>query len=316
MGLLFSNTEELKESVGWLYSSVDFEALKPDLELAKEDICKIISSNVYKIADNVYNNSYSGLENDKAEILLRKIQLPMAMMAVFNYMQNADISHEQDGRKVKIDKNSESIPWQWQIEADNAAMLKKISRAIDSIIAYLDENAGAFPEWGESDQRRDMKKLFVPDASAFDEIIPINQSRQFFIRILPFVRQEDKQLRLLVPDYTGIKDAMSSGSLTDTQADIVDICREIVVFGSMVKAVRRFSTKILPDAVVQLFESERNTQKASKPAGTDVIKAVAASYQEDYMQAKTRLFTLLKKQAGVDSYDAPTDYSNEKFFTT
>lgn len=326
MELLFSNTEDVKKVVGWLYSSVNFEALRPELEIATEDVCNIISRAVYdKVYSTVSTDTEEGSQSggEPAEgstenvyvSLADYIRQPVALLSVLSYIKNSDISHESDGRKVKIDKESEKIPWQWQIDQDNQSMLDKANRAIDRIIEYLDNHITDIKEWANSDQRKDMKKLFVPSAAVFDEIIPIDRSRQFFIRVLPFIRKADASLRLLVPDYAALKAAMLTGVLTDPQKDIIDICREIVVYRTMAKAVRHLSAKILPHSIVQLFESERNTQKASQPATAELIRSLEINYNEDGRRAEKQLFTLLQKQAGVTTYSEPTDYTAEKFFS-
>jgi hypothetical protein len=330
MELLFKTTEDVKIHVGWLYASTNFAALQSDLEMATEDVCAVIGNAVYNRAlehltsptagGGSGSGSGSGSGIDMSAIddeLVRLIQLPVALLAVLSYMENADISHESDGRKVKINKEEESIPWEWMINKDNAAMLRKGNRAIDRLVAYLDAHVDVLSEWAESDQRKDMKALFVPDAATFDGIVPIDNSRVFYIRTLAFNRKEDRNLQsLLGVLYPALKAAMqSTDSLSANNKSLLDLCQECIVYGTMAKAVRHFSVKVLPDSVAQHFDASSQTQKASQAATQALITALEQVYLEDQERTEKRLAYLVKKIAGTTASIYKKDYSNDKFFS-
>lgn len=321
MELLFKSIADVKAHVGWLYASTSFDTLKSDLELATEDVCAVISDAVYQRALRTFDpgagsGSGSGSGEDVAvnSELVNKIQLPVALLAVLSYMNNADLSHNSDGRKVKIKKDEESLPWEWMIERDNAAIQKKANRAIDRLVEFLDSKD--LDEWKESDQCKDRKNLFVPDATTFDNVVPIDRSRAFFIRILPFVRKEDKGLRSLMRDqYDSLKKANSDGNLLSAdQTSMLSLCQDVVVYGAMARAVRHFSIQVLPDSVVQRFDSPSQTQKASQVATASAISAMEKVYLDEKAKAEKRLAAAVKKTTGVtDEY--VKDYSGEKFFS-
>ena len=110
MELLFKSIADVKAHVGWLYASTSFDTLKSDLELATEDVCAVISDAVYQRALRTFDpdsgsESGSGSGSGSGEDVLstmelvNKIQLPVALLAVLSYMNNADLSHNSDGRK-------------------------------------------------------------------------------------------------------------------------------------------------------------------------------------------------------------------------
>lgn len=321
MELLFKNTAEVKSMAGWLYASTSFDALRPDLEIATEDVCSIISQDVYDRAVNFYKNGQvpgSGSGSGDPEIdsqLVQLIQMPVALLAILSFVENSDLSHESDGRKVKINKEEESLPWEWMIERDNAAILKKANRGIDRLIAFLDSKSLA--EWTNSDQRKDIKSLFVPDAATFDSLVPIDKSRVFYIRTLAFNRKEDKNIRgFLLETYDSLKILLKNGEkLTDEQQKMLDLCQEIVVYGTMAKAVRFFSVKVLPDSVVQRFDSSSQTQKSSQPAKDVVINSIVKFFSDEKASSEKALSSLLNKKSGVTPAPIIKDYSNDNFFS-
>ncbi len=308
MDSLFNNIEEFKECVPWLYATADLTSFKMDIELAVEDIKEVVGNDIYKLA----------LSGDNMD-LTRRFRLPVALFAYMSYSENADVSHEEDGRKVKIDKESESLPWEWMIERDNIAMIKKANKAVDRLVAYLDENIDSIEVWRNSEQRKDIAKLFVKNATEFDNVVPIDRSRAFFLRVLPFVRSVDRDMQKYIgkEQFSALKIAMEVGELNDEQIKIVELCREIVPHLVMSKAVRRLAIKVLPDSVVTRFDSERQTMKASTPASWDLITSMETVFFNDANTGITNLQTFLKEtNPDKSTYERKdTDYRHEKFFT-
>lgn len=133
-----------------------------------------------EIYDRVLKAYNDGEQQEFDVELIRRFQLPIALNAYLSWSRNQDVSHEEDGRKVKIDKESESLPWQWMLDRDDAGIRDKAGKAVDRLIAFLDKNVESIVEWKESAQRKDMRSLFVSNAAEFDNVIPIDRSRYFF----------------------------------------------------------------------------------------------------------------------------------------
>src|SRR5690606_1899346 len=83
--------------------------------------------------------------------LVKHVQLPIAIMAGFRYMQSNMVSHSDNGRKVKINSDAERMAWGWMIEADDRAQLRKAQVATDRLINYLEQSE--LTEWKESEAR-------------------------------------------------------------------------------------------------------------------------------------------------------------------
>ena len=313
MKLLFSTTEDVRKHVSWIYASTDFQALEPDLLLATEDLMNIVNKDVYKRASEAYPVADDTEDLNKNLILL--MQYPIALMAVQSFFENSDLSHEADGRKVKINKESETLPWEWMIERDNAAMLKKANRGIDRLIAFLDENIDSIQEWKDSEQCKDLKSLFIPNAMSLDNIVSIDRSRSFFLRILPLIRKEDRRLKsLLGSRYDDIKNRMYNDNLSDDEKSLIDSAREIVAYRSMSQALKVLSVKLLPDSIVQRFSSETQTQAATQPASLSSISIVDDYYVAEARRSEGILTTIVQRLNGVvDPYQA-VDYEKEKYF--
>ena len=205
MKILFENIEEFRACVPWLYATAKLDSFMLDIELATEDLIEVLGEKIYDRVLKAYND---GEQQEFDVELIRRFQLPIALNAYLSWSRNQDVSHEEDGRKVKIDKESESLPWQWMLDRDDAGIRDKAGKAVDRLIAFLDKNVESIVEWKESDQRKDMRSLFVSNATEFDNVIPIDRSRYFFLRGLPFFRSVGRDMVKYIGKerYDAIKD--------------------------------------------------------------------------------------------------------------
>ena len=318
MNILFRDIDEFRACVPWLYATAELSRFVLDIELATEELMEVLGEKVFERVERAYGMTS---RSDMDEELVRCFQLPVALSAYLSYSANGDVSHEEDGRKVKIDKESESLPWQWMIDQDNAAIRVKVGKAVDRLIVFLDKHVEEITEWKESGQRKGMNELFVRSAAEFDEVVPIDRSRYFFLRVLPFVRAVDRDMVKYIGKerFKGLKSAMKEGELSEEQKRIVELCREVVPHLVMAKAVRRFSVKVLPDSVVTRFDSERQTKGASLPASLDLISVMENVYNGDAKRGIVELQEYVKEITptgdGVTYERKETNYGNEKFFT-
>ncbi|MGL5682563.1 MAG: DUF6712 family protein [Marinifilaceae bacterium] len=288
MDLLFRTTSELRKFASFIDGNTKFEDFVLDLQLATEDVISVIGKDVYLRAVDAYNEAPEGI-NDQ---LIQHIQLPVAILGYLSYAQNNDVTHSSSGRRVMIDKDSETMAWEWMLEKDDKAMLKKANRCVDRLISFLDDNIDDIIEWKESDRRRELNSLFVKSAVQFNDIVPIDSSRSFFLRVMPYIRQAEREVELIVGKSRckELKRVMVEDEiLTEEQNEILFMITQLIPALTMAKAVRRLSVSVLPDAVVQLFTSDRNTMKSSTPATKDLIASMEAVYKSDADRASNSL---------------------------
>ena len=285
--MLFNKNEngqaELKELLGFLYAGDEFANIKTDIELAEETIIEYIGQPVYDRAQTYYDNPEPTSElNEK---LVKHIQLPVAYYGYHAFAAHTDVSHSQDGRKVLIDPENEKMAWEWMIRRDDDAILNKAHKTTDRLIAFLEKNEDNIAEWKNSDAQKAARALFINTAQLFDSIFPIDNSRRFFIKILPFIREVERKhiLPVLGRDrFEDIKAALQSGDFEDYE-DLLSLIRVPLAYLTIGTALRRLSVTLLPNGIFQEYESERLTQKARQPVATDVRREIAQAIKADGM---------------------------------
>jgi len=337
--------EELRIQTGSYYKSNDFDKISVKVELAQDELISLIGKAIFlkaethylsenylaaPVLDPVETGSGSGsagegipaVDYPLLDKLVSYIQLPIAFLATMWHHQGNDISHEDSGRKVKIDKTSESIAWDWQYDRDDAAALRNYQRALDRLIRFLNENAESLPEWKDSEARKSSLNLFINTSTHFNRLFAIDDSPVFFLRLAPIMREiERKHIKPILgtEKFDELKEVIRSGDeLTDTDQELYDYVCDPIPLITMSMAVKRFSVTVLPEGVVQNFFSDRTLTKASIPATLDLVNNVSKSLMADGMKVLDELKKYWSAQ-NTDTTDEtiteflPAGKSSDKF---
>ena len=298
-----------------------------DIILETEKVIKLIGPAVYKLAEDFY---YSAEPTGDHLELMEHIQLPIAIAAVSKYNQQNILSHEDVGRKLKLDKTKESIGWEWMYDRDDEAHERKAFSALDRLINFLD--ASGLAAWQNSDARKSTKRLFINNTAVFERTYPIDDSGRFYYKLVPFI---DEIERNAIKDalgsirYKSLLQWFQSTDPTDTTDEevitggldnnlLLALIRDCVPLLTMAVAVQRFSLSILPEGVVQQFRSMSQGRNASQAVLEETRQKFIHSLQ---LQADKKLDKLKKyiRSADVDAsnYDLlPNNPCGQKFFRT
>lgn len=321
--------EEYRKYVSWLYNSSNFENVILDIELAEEELIKIIGNDLYVRAETHYKSADYELEtpttaqlfNDR---LVHILQLPIAIDSAFHNMLTNDVQHTSEGRKVVAGEN-EKMAWEWMLENDNRAILKKFHKAMDRLIQFLEDNENSLTEWKDSPQQAEIRSLFINTAADFDSGFPIDGSRHFFLVLVSFIKHiETKRLKPLLGKtlFDEIKLQLNEETLTERNQEILDdYIKPALRYLTMAQAIKMLSIQILPDGVYQNYISDRLTQKTKKPADTDIRREVSKFIEADgedlLSDLEQHLIKITAEDLGEEfeiTATTPRDYSETKHF--
>lgn len=320
MKLLFdkngNGSEELKGFIGWLYKANKFSNIQMDLLLAQEELSGLIGSAMINRALNYYHGE--NFEEDSLDAqLVEHIQLPVALLAYKSYSENTDVSHEDSGRKVKIDNENEKLPWEWMLDRDNAAILRKAYKNVDRLISFLEENIEEIEEWKNSEIRKEMNSLFISRTKEFDQIYSIEGSFSFFLRMLPFMKEiERKEIKPVLGDqYQELKEKKITGNLSGEEKELLEYVQNPIPFLSMSKAVKRLSLQIIPESIT------RNVSLKKDLSSIDFVNQIAAELEASGREELSALSNYLDSlnSPGQDegvNVAMPQNSSSNKFFTS
>lgn len=309
-----NGTEELREHLGFLFRSNEFENMKTEVMLAEEDLTELIGQEVYNKAQEHYDSEkyLNPVTDDEKSLtkLVKNIQLPVAYFAYHSYAPHTDVTHEDTGRKVNLDPDNQKIPFEWLLERDNQGILEKAHKTTDRLIAFLEKNA-SITDFDNTDAQKEIRSLILKNARALDDVFPIGKSRRFFLVSVTFQKDAMKNhLRpvLGVELYNAIVDSLkNSGTYTDDEA-LFDLVKVAVGLKTMEIASRRLAVQVLPSAIVQNYISERMTMKSSKNPEREFLNQFRHDIERDASKAFNDISVYLEKKAADANPDDDIEY--------
>ena len=264
-----NGAKELRELTGSYYANNSFSKISGDIEVATEELTVLIGEPVMQLAEKYYQN---GEDNE----LVRKVQRPIAIMATLRMYQKNDLSHEDDGRKFKMaTDNSEKLPWEWQLDRDDALHLEEYYRSVDALIRYL--NKTGLQEWMQTDTYKLTQRLIIRNGNSFDMYFPIEKSERTFLVLVPFIR-EAQRLKVERAYGDGWDELLAEKAVPESDAHYA-ACMAVALF-AMAAALRRLPLRIFPSGVIRGYMA-KNGMADSRIADTDDIVRVAEWMEDD-----------------------------------
>lgn len=251
--MIITTSEELRNLTGSYYANNDFEKI--------EDIVKAVE---YELQTVIGLSSLDGLTDDA----LLAARQAVAYMATMRYYKLNDISHEHEGRKVKIDKENEARPFEWQLARDDRAHLEEYYRALDRLISALQDNQ----EFKKSDIYKRQQTLIVTTADTLSWLTGADNSPWLYLRMIPFLAESQRFVEKAYGDLLIPEDFGSLFASTDT---IVYAAQKAVALGAIALMGHRLSLQAMPYGLMKIFESD---------GGGNRKEAAALDRLDDYLK--------------------------------
>ena len=276
-----NGAEELRDLTGNYYANNEFNKIKSDIKVATYHLCKIVGDAVYARALQAYT-SQEASGTDEGQIadvakFVELVQRPIAIMATLQMYRKNDVSHEDSGRKVVVASDgTDKIPWEWQLDRDDAIHMEEYYQAVEQLIDYL--NKTQLKEWMESEPKRLADTLLIRSGREFDKYFPIQSSERMYLLLVGFIREA--QIRYIRPAYGADKwDALLKERSTPESEVRFAACKATALL-SMSFAILRMPLQLIPGGVVRNYMSE-NGMRESLPASIDDVKRLASWLQQD-----------------------------------
>lgn len=266
-----SGAQELRELTGNYYANNKFDKISGEIELATEELETLVGDKVVNLAEKYYTEA----GEDADAVLVRKVQRPIAILATLRMYRKNDLSHEDDGRKFKMaTDSSEKLPWEWQLDRDDALHLEEYYQAVDALIRYL--NKKKLEEWTGTPLCKLSQTLIIRNGEAFDSYFPIERSERMYLMLVPFIR-EAQMLTVKRAYGSGWEDLLKEEA-PETDAHFA-ACKAVALL-AMSMALRRLSLSAIPGGVIRKFMTE-NGMGESEPASLNDVERVAGWMADD-----------------------------------
>lgn len=264
--MLIESSEQLRALTGNYYANNDFAKVQGDIEQATDELARLIGQALITKAEQAE-------EGDRLRLL---VQRPVAILACLRLYQKNDLSHEDDGRKFKVSTDGgDKLPWEWQLDRDDALQMEAYYRAVDALVDYLDTEQPE--EWTSSRLCRETRSLIVRNAVEMDRYFPIQRSGRTYLLLVPFLREA--QVMTVQDAYgPGWKDLLAEDP--DTEESTAHYAAAMATcLLAMSTALTRLPLKVLPCGVVRGYLAESGMRE-SEPATLDDVRRAS-----DWMRA-------------------------------
>ena len=237
----FDKEAESGESQLTLFTSNDRRLYVGSMEVTVEgDTLKFGGYSPYGLNCRVKGDTLH-ISNARA---LRACQQAIAYMATLRYYRLNDISHEDMGRKVKIDKENEARPFEWQLARDDRMHLEEYYRALDRMMRALEDDI----RFQQTKTWQRKAGLIIKDADSLAYLTGLDPSPWLFLRLVPFLAESQHFVeKAYGSDFSDI---------TSANDDLQHAAQMAVALGAIVLMGRRTSLQTLPYGLMKLFESD------------------------------------------------------------
>lgn len=295
---------ELHELTGIYYASNDYSAIASEIHEASRELVNIVGIDIIRRAEQAY---LSG----EADTLVRVVQLPIACLAMSRYFKQVAISHEDTGRKFKVDDN-EKMPFEWMLDRDDNALREKYYRSLDALFAYLEESN--LEEWKGSHIYQNTKCSIVQDLMTFESVYPIDQSYYTFFMLLPLIVEvQTTKLRHTLGDAWS---RICGKDVAEDSKPLLYCAQRAAILNAVLVAVERWSIEIFPQSVARRFLPTYQGNKASKTAAVSEMDWYIDKLRA---QADNAISDMLNEANGGNQYKSyplmPNNDRDNKYFT-
>jgi len=326
-----NGTNELKDLMSYIDADLDYKSLEADLITTTNDVIALVGYEIYQAAEAVYEDDFD--DESLEGKFLRAMRYPIAVNGYRLYSPTNDLSHTNNGRKMRSD-DSEKTPFEWMIDRDNAAQEKRYFRALDDLIVFLDrmkkipepETAEAIFEnalatlWTGSEAYKLTHNLLIRTVAEFDRVFPI-RSRLLLNNLsqgMDDCEVYEIASRVGQAVLDGIKEKVKNKTPLDPkEVQLVKFIKQAIVGYSLAWAMQRFSVNLFPDGVLQHYTSDRATTRGQKPALNIEPEMARLAFQSDADKALLKIEELMSPVPEINDCAPihPQGDCDDKFFS-
>lgn len=178
---------ELRLVTGSYYANNEFGKIKGIVEQVQDETAEIIGASTMTALEALY---LAGNDDNHCVMWAQKV---IGTMATLRLYRSNDLSHEDDGRKFKIDDANEKIPWEWQLNRDDRIIMESYYDALNSLLHNL-ENSG-IAAYKETESYRMKQVLLVCSAKQLFYFGGIKEDYYLYHTMIPYLMEAQREVK-------------------------------------------------------------------------------------------------------------------------
>jgi hypothetical protein len=172
---IINSSQQLRDLTGSWYQNNDFSRIQRMLQSVELDMARTLGAEVMQWIATEGSGTDAWVQCATA----------IGLMATMRYQQLNDISHEDQGRKVKMDRENEARPFEWQLARDDRMHLEEYYRALDRLLFLLEQ----VEVYRQSEHYRQRAAIIVQSARTVAWVTGVNCSEWLFLQLVPLLAE-------------------------------------------------------------------------------------------------------------------------------
>ena len=247
---IINDSEQLRNVTGSWWANADFSRI--------ERIVRSVESELATVVGNETMQWIATGEGRSSEAWTHAA-CAVGYMACMRYYRLNDISHQDGGRKVKIDRDNEARPFEWQLARDDRAHLEEYYRALDRLL-YALQGVEAFTA---SKVCQQMQQLIIPDADTLSTLTGLDPSPWLYVRLVPFLLESQHFVEKAYGQPLAALAQSADGF--PPSSPLLEAAQRATALGALALMGRRMSLQQLPYGLMQLVVSNGGGNQELQP---------------------------------------------------
>lgn len=292
---LINNSEQLRNVTSSWWANADFSRIE-----------RIVRSVESELASTIGSDTMTWLATGDGQSSEAWLHAACAVgyMACLRYYRLNDISHDTGSRRVKIDRDNEARPFEWQLARDDRAHLDEYYRALDRLLAALSTEE----VFQSSPVCQQMQRLIVRDSRSLTWLTGMEDSPWTFLRLTPFMAESQDFVQR---NYGSTFTPADFQPLENTDT-LNYAAQKATVLGAIALMGRRTSLQLMPYAVMQLIESNGGGNQRLQPT-TEQLERYLKAVSKDQLYWINEMKVRRDRDSEYTCLQMPDNRPGDKF---
>lgn len=315
--MAFVDTVETIQQYISVNANFNPDKIKGSLIIAKEYVVAILSSAQYDDLETKYDAENL---NASETLVADLVQEALVRLAFWHNSKDGQLEISNAGWHASASKDRKTA-WQWQIEDTRRQLKFDGFQALQKLLLKLIALGNALPLWYASDERENMLSLLINDARNFSKYYNIKDNYCLFreMRDAMLYVEQCHILPVLCTDlYENLQAATLANTYTPEQTKLLNYIKPVIAYYTIAESMPNLSALMTEAGIIEGFDTERQTLKATLPARNELISLKIRDAKEKGEASKATLINFLQKNAAnyplylnSECYTAPSDDNDE-----
>lgn len=226
---LIKTADDIKKYIT-IDGSFDFKTVMPYIELAEDDVKRVLGKGQYTELNDYYNAANSGIA--ELDELLSYAQRPVVYFAFLKGLDKFNVSIGNNG--IGVIHNTQLAPASTaRVESLRKNIDDSVWDALEYLLEFLEENNTNYPAWEASEAYSETYKYLITSARQFDDKYKIKRSRLTFLEWRPTM--DDVETLVIIPAISQemvdeLKSEMKAGTVSVANQKILPLLQKALAY--------------------------------------------------------------------------------------